>query len=59
MNYKVNYNKPPAPTPSTSPSLVVPTGQNVNTEIVNTNVNERPIEPFKHDLVEHVKHISA
>ena len=60
-NYKVNYDKPSAPTlsalPSTSPSLVVPTEQNANSENVNTDVNGRPIEPFKYDLVEHLKHI--
>ena len=26
---------------------------------LNDNVNERPIEPFKYDLVEHLKHIHA
>ena len=53
-NYKVNYGKPSTPTPSASPSLVVPMGQNVN-----TNVNERLIEPFKYYFVEHFKHIPA
>ena len=45
--------------PSDSPSLVIPTGQDVNVENVNVNVNERPVEPFRYDLVEHLKYILA
>ena len=61
--YKFNYDKPATPTlsalPPGSPSLVVTTRQDVNPENVNANVNERPIEPFKYDLVEHLKHLLA
>ena len=61
--YKINYDKPatPAPSalPSASPSLIVPTGQDINSENVNADVNERLVEPFKYDLVEHLKHILA
>ena len=48
-----------SPLPSPSPSLVVLTGQDVNPYNVNTNANERPIEPFKYDLAEHLRHIPA
>ena len=62
-SYKVNYDKPPTSTPSTppsaSPSLVVTTGQDVNVDSVNTDVNERPICPFKYDPIEHLKHVPA
>ena len=61
--YEVNYGKPSTSTSSTppfaSPSIVIPTGQDINVENVNANVNERPIEPFKYDLVKHLKHIPA
>ncbi|XXG47402.1 hypothetical protein AAC387_Pa02g2064 [Persea americana] len=54
--YKFNYDKPATPAlsalPSASLSLIVPTGQDVNPENVNTDVNERLVEPFKYDLVE-------
>ena len=49
--YKFNYDKPATLTPSASPSLVVPTGQDVNPKNVNADVNERPVESFKYDLV--------
>ena len=62
-SYKFNYDKPATPSPSTlhsaSPSLVVPTGRDVNPENVNADANERPIEPFKYDHVEHLRHIPA
>lgn len=62
-NYKVNYDKPSTPTPSILPpaslSLVVPIWQNVNTDNVNADVNERSIESFKYDHVKHLKHILA
>ena len=62
-SYKVNYDKPSTSTsstpPSDSPSLVIPTGQDVNIENVNADVNERPVEPFKYDLIKHLKHIAA
>ena len=64
--YKVNYDKPSASTPSPSPSssstYVISTGQNVNPDDVNSvnaNESERPLEPFKYDLVDHIKHIPA
>ena len=63
--YKFNSDKPATLSPSTlpfvSPSLIVPTGQNVNPKNVNANANanERPVEPFKYDPVEHLKHIHA
>ena len=43
-SYKVNYDKPSTYTSSTPPSastsLLIPTGQDVNAENVNANVNE-------------------
>ena len=62
-SYKVNYDKLSTSTPSTpafaSPSLVVPTRQDVNVESVNTDVNERPTKPFKYNLIEPLKYIPA
>lgn len=60
-SYKVNYNKPSTSFPlSSSPSLVVPMGQNESVDsvtFVSLDINERPSEPFKYDLVKHLKHI--
>ena len=53
--YKFNFVKPVTPIPSALPpaslSLVVPTGRDVNPKNVNADANEKPIEPFKYNLV--------
>ena len=58
-SYMFNYDKHATPSPSTlpfaSPSLVVPTGRNVNPENVNADAHERPITPFKYDIVKHLR----